>query len=193
MAVFKLKKGDIAVTRQEVVADSAFQLMHTTAQPKFLSFSKYFWRNTTKEDANSEIFFGTDLIKDNKVSGGIAELIVYNQLLSEEKQQRVECYLSMKYGISLPSDENYIDSDGEVIFTSVPDDKFVNHITAVGRDDNTSFGQLKSRNLYSDVHFSLQVSNNNQGEVADIFDDKEYIFWSCNIEDAILDLSLIHI
>jgi large repetitive protein len=73
--------------------------------------------------------------------GAILEAIVFNTKLSAADHRRVESYLAVKYGITLPN--NYLASDGTT--TIYNPSTYGSNILGIGRDDATSLMQKQSR------------------------------------------------
>lgn len=95
---------------------------------------------------------------DGQYEGDMAEVIVFNKVLSETDQARVESYLAIKYGITRvvtglsESAEDYLAADGGVIWDI--DNQgltYHNDIFGIGRDDLSCFEQTKSKSENSDA------------------------------------------
>lgn len=87
----------------------------------------------------------------NNMDGRIAEVIVYNNEISDSELAQVETYLAIKYGISLTRD--YIASDGTTIW--ITGGGFDNDITGIGYDVSSSLDQQKSKSMNSDGIITL--------------------------------------
>ncbi len=85
--------------------------------------------------------------------GHIAEVVVYNTLVSEADRNKIDSYLALKYGITLPSTMDYIATDGTtVIFRSTSDSAvFTNDIAGIGRDDATALNHPASMSINDDT------------------------------------------
>jgi hypothetical protein len=80
-------------------------------------------------------------------NGDIAELVIYNnQALTGAELQRVESYLSLKYGITMSGGTvDYLGSDGTTVMWNATDNAGFNfRITGIGRDDCTELYQKQS-------------------------------------------------
>ncbi|MBT8273343.1 MAG: hypothetical protein KJO77_06030, partial [Bacteroidia bacterium] len=80
--------------------------------------------------------------------GGIAELIVYNQILTTTERVQIESYLALKYGFTLGTNgtsQDYLDSDGSVIWDQSENLGFNYNVTGLGRDDNSELDQKQSK------------------------------------------------
>lgn len=72
--------------------------------------------------------------------GPAAEVIGFTNSLTATERQRVDSYLAIKYGITLPN--NYLSTTGATIFTVAA--PYNNNIIGIGRDDNEALTQKQS-------------------------------------------------
>jgi gliding motility-associated-like protein len=81
----------------------------------------------------------------------IAEVIIYKRVLSAAERNKVESYLAIKYGITLPqaapNATNYVASNDAIVWNNATSGLFVNNITGIARDDAGSFDQRQSRSI----------------------------------------------
>lgn len=85
--------------------------------------------------------------------GKIHELIFYNRPLMATERQKINSYLSIKWGTSIDTtimkvvstSNDYITSDGSIIWTA--NNTYYHRITGIGRDDCDSLVQKQSRNV----------------------------------------------
>ncbi len=111
--------------------------------------------------------------------GQIAELIIYSTVPSIQEQERIQSYLSLKYGIpkenidhvaTIEDERDYFASDGSVIWDYSDSTDYNNDIIGVIRDDNSRLLQKQSSskdgfiNLFIDT---LATSNSaNTGTIS---------------------------
>lgn len=79
--------------------------------------------------------------------GQISEFIVFNTSLSITEVQKVESYLSLKYGKTLSQSsgfQDYLASDGSSVWAN-DDDGYDQNIFGLGRDDNSGLNQKISK------------------------------------------------
>ncbi|MGN6419126.1 MAG: LamG-like jellyroll fold domain-containing protein [Pseudobacter sp.] len=118
-------------------------------------------------------------------SGDIAEFIVYNnKALTGTELQRVESYLSLKYGITMGAGAvNYLGSDGTTIMWDAADNAGYNfHITGIGRDDCTELYQKQSINSNGGI-LALgvgEISTSNVLNTNTIENNNSYLFIADN-------------
>lgn len=72
--------------------------------------------------------------------GPAAEVIGFTNSLTATERQRVDSYLAIKYGITLPN--NYLSTTGATIYTVAA--PYNNNIIGIGRDDNEALTQKQS-------------------------------------------------
>jgi hypothetical protein len=115
-------------------------------------------------------------------AGQLAELIGYNEALSNEESQRAESYLALKYGVTLDQStaQNYIASDGSVIYPATTTHHvYDNNIAGIGRDDEAGLDQRKSRSINGNAILTI-IHNEAFGA------DKSFLLWGHNGKAASL-------
>jgi len=85
-------------------------------------------------------------------AGTIAEVILYDKILTAVEMQQISSYLAIKYGIMLDSTIGYLASDGStVIYPSTSTHSgYINDITGIGVDSDSGLSQLQSRSVNTD-------------------------------------------
>lgn len=94
------------------------------------------------------------------------EVIYVNEAFTNLDHQKIQTYLSVKYGISLINVSNYVDSDGKTIWNSGLNNQYNNFITGLGRSDYFNLNQSKTINS---VDNRLELISSN-------FRNNEYLF-----------------
>lgn len=91
-------------------------------------------------------------------NGGIAEVITYNTTLEEADVNKIESYLSLKYGVTMcqrsyfgRSPSNYTAANGTVLWQASANKGFSNCITGIGRDDAAGLLQKQSRSVHNNA------------------------------------------
>ncbi len=101
--------------------------------------------------------------------GDIAEIIYYESVLSASDRLRIESYLAIKYGISLPG--NYVSSSGGTVWDATTNSGYLNNIAGIAIDNGTLLNQPQSKSEGS-------------GSVVTVSDaglsDGEYVIWGHN-------------
>ncbi|WP_461643850.1 MBG domain-containing protein [Labilibaculum euxinus] len=85
----------------------------------------------------------------NHLKGNIGEVLMYRQKLSDLDMQKVQSYLSLKYGITLnqTTATNYLASDGTVIWSANDNAGYTTDIFGIGRDDASGLNQKVSKSV----------------------------------------------
>lgn len=121
--------------------------------------------------------------------GKIHELILYNRQLTSTERQKINSYLSIKWGTSIDTAivkvagaaNNYITSDGTVIWTA--NNAYYHRITGIGRDDCTELLQKQSRNVnlsspgYPTIGLGT-IAANNPSNANTFAADKSFMLWA---------------
>jgi len=120
----------------------------------------------------------------NAYKGLMAELIIYDRVLSPGERQRVETYLALKYGIALsPSNTAcYVNSTGKTILHGQKSGKFHHRITGIGRDDGSNLYQKQSSSSYEPgllVVGASQITTSNSDNTS-VLSDNSYLIWADN-------------
>ncbi|MBK7800433.1 MAG: T9SS type A sorting domain-containing protein [Saprospiraceae bacterium] len=181
------ENNEIIITDSSVNSRNKYAYKNTHTKPKILSFVE-----STKKLKNLDT---NGIIKINQKSivisesfqGGIAEIIVYDKLLNRKQINKIESYLAIKYGISLPLTSNYYNSNGGIIWDPLQHKGFEHNLTSIGKDKNTNLNQLQSRNEYSDVNLTIglnQIATCNNDNKSTILNNS-YLFWSDNNKSSI--------
>ena len=112
--------------------------------------------------------------------GDIAEVVAYSRALTAAEERRVRSYLALKYGISLRGIQNYVSSDGTVVFAGTTTYSGHNHAVAgIGRDDSSGLDMSESQS--ANPGSLLRVSNPSS------LDDGDFLVWGNN--DGTLSLA----
>lgn len=90
----------------------------------------------------------------------IPEILVFNNNLSTIDKQKIETYLSVKYGITINdiSEKNYVSSSGYILWDSKKNKNYNFRITGIGRDDAFGLYQKQSKNSEDD-HMIMSVGD----------------------------------
>jgi hypothetical protein len=200
------------------------------AQTPFMLFASYngsgrqieeirddnFSRNT---DANTTDLGGTqtnyigDLESVNNYAGYISEVLVYNAAISDIEKLRIYSYFAIKYGISLPQDNDADATLNEVISGSVSEGDYVasngttiiwdesngystyhNNIAGIGRDDASCLNQKQSTSANPDDIITIglgTVATNNASNSNNFSGDQRFLIWG-NDNGATLESGAIN-
>jgi hypothetical protein len=131
---------------------------------------------------NSEEPFTVCNNNTNYFQSQIAEIIIFpNSDNGSNERQKVESYLGLKYGITLPYD--YMASDASVYWNTTTNTGYNNNIAGIGRDDVSKLYQKQSQsiNLGNQVILSNGTFAASNGLNASVFtSDKQFLVWGDN-------------
>lgn len=146
-------------------------------------------RQKTEPDAETNpsraIEFGNSLAGGQNremFRGRIAEIIVYPRVLKKLNRRKIETYLSLKYGISLDTGLDYVNSKGDTIWNASKEDTFIYRVTGIGKDIASHLNQKQSSNMEEENLMTIGLGNisvsnkENTQEVADL----NFMLWSDN-------------
>jgi len=157
---------------------------------------------------NTKFWLGRSQYWNGSFDGRIAEIITYSSTNNDndltQARNRIQSYLAIKYGVTLGSNgmsQDYVDSDGTVIWDQSANSGYNYDIAGIGRDDVSELNQKQSRssNNASDITGRTQgvvtigisdiydTNSENKNSNSAVFDDKEFLMWGNNGVD--LDLS----
>lgn len=121
------------------------------------------------------------------LDGRVAEIITFSSRKNDATERnRIETYLAIKYGITLGANgtsQNYVNSDGTVIWNTTTNSGFNYNIAGIGRDDISKLNQKQSRsvNLATDIAIGLgEVAVTNTANTNTFSTNKDYLVWGCN-------------
>lgn len=78
-------------------------------------------------------------------TGHIGEVIIYgNGNLSATDRNKVDAYLALKYGLTLPATINYLNSDGNIVWNAVTNATYHNNVAGIANDEGSAFDQKQS-------------------------------------------------
>ncbi|WP_296313785.1 LamG-like jellyroll fold domain-containing protein [Winogradskyella sp. UBA3174] len=157
---------------------------------------------------NTKYWLGRSQYWNGSFDGRIAEVITYsttnNDGDSTQDRNRIQSYLAIKYGITLGingTSQDYVNSDGTLIWDQVANTGFNYDIAGIGRDDVSELNQKQSSsvNNATDVEGPIEgvitigltdiydTNKENKDFNATTLNNKEYLVWGNNNADLTLD------
>lgn len=112
--------------------------------------------------------------------GNIYEQIVYSSVLSATDRRKVESYLAIKYGTSLDQTtaQNYLASDGTIIWNGTSNALYKNNIIGIGRDDCSGLMQKQSKSTATGDIIVIGIGSialSNAANTASFTANKQYL------------------
>ncbi|MFT6601005.1 MAG: hypothetical protein ACJAZZ_000123 [Dokdonia donghaensis] len=135
---------------------------------------------------------------DSHFNGKMTEFISYAVPNSNLDQKKLQSYLALKNGVTLHSinstttsregDEDYVDTDGNVIWDTAVNIGYTYDIAGIGRDDDATLNQKQSTSSNPGAMITMGLtdiydtnSDNITGN-ANTFTDKNFLIWGNNNE-----------
>lgn len=121
-------------------------------------------------------------------SGKIAEIIVFDRVLTGMEKQRVESYLGLKYGIPLaqwPEPVSYLAARGDTIWHAKKFQFFTYNVAGIGRDDASGLYQKQSSCEHTPGLLTIglgTIQSSNDANTIEI-PDNSFLIWSDNGQD----------
>ena len=147
-----------------------------TEQHKIITYTK-------KDKSKSQFVFLSPIKEKNFL---IPDFLVFNRNLSNNEIQRIETYLSLKFGVSINyiSEKNYLSSEGNVLWNFKENKKYGYRVTGIGRDDTFQLYQKQSTNAENEiVTFALEEKANLNNKNIGYLDNLEFLLWGDNNEE----------
>jgi len=169
----------VLLSKNKLISRREFELKEMS-KPQFITFIESMPTGTIHKNESPSVLIGSKHAEDEWFEGGVAELIVYDRLLSKKQRRKVESYLSMKYGLSLPTSADYYLSNGSIIRHADTNGPFNSFVTAIGRDDGSGLYQKQSMNLHSDVDLRIGLGNVSLKNIdnASSLNNESFLFWA---------------
>ena len=164
---------------------------------------------------NSRYWIGRSEGWEASTDARIAEIITYNSRQSDtdltDKRNRIQSYLAIKYGITLGvngTSQDYVDSDGTVIWDQSVNTGYNYDITGIGRDDASELNQKQSSSVNNATDGTGLIEgiltmgltdiyntngNNITTNAVNTFNDKNLLVWGNNGADLNLAASVINV
>lgn len=125
-------KTKVLISNKQVLSNKEIIYNRVDSRKGFiLSYSN---ANNERYGKKSNRFIIDDLFaQDEEGREQLMELIYYPTFLDDDSRQKIETYLSLKYGISILGDFNYLDSDAEKIWDVKKNRAYNTRVTGIGR------------------------------------------------------------
>ncbi|MFC0604289.1 choice-of-anchor D domain-containing protein [Winogradskyella pulchriflava] len=161
---------------------------------------------------DTKYWLGRSQYWNGSFDGRIAEVITYSATNNDadltQARNRIQSYLAIKYGITLGvngTSQDYVNSDGTVIWDQSANTGYNYDIAGIGRDDASELNQKQSRSVNDatdgtgrtqgvltmglDEIYDTNSDNKSINPVT--FNDKEFLMWGNNGADLNLAASTI--
>ncbi len=137
---------------------------------------------------NSRFWIGRSQAFRSSLDARVAEIITFDSRKNDATERnRIESYLGIKYGITLGvngTSQNYVDSNGTVIWNITANSGYNFNIAGIGRDDISRLTQKQSRssNDGNDVVIALGdvVAATNTANTNTFGNNRNFLVWGHN-------------
>ncbi len=120
---------------------------------------------------------------DNGFIGHIGEVIIYGGgNLSATDRNKVDAYLALKYGISLPSGVNYLNAAGNTVWDAAANSIYHNNVTGIAHDEASALNQKQSKSANPGQQVIIGtagIANTNAANAVSL-NDGQYLVWGDN-------------
>lgn len=111
--------------------------------------------------------------------GDMQEIIVLSTTtggFSDLDRQKINSYLSIKYGISMYNIFDYYDSDGNTVWDQSVNQRYNENVFGIGRDDKTGLNQKQSKNMEGSLTVYIgTLKTLNTDNTGTFSGDKQYL------------------
>jgi len=126
------------------------------------------------------------------MDGEIAEIMVYTEIPSSARQQQIQSYLALKYGITLDMTDNdgsisegdYVLEDlSTMVWDESANSAYHHDVAGIGRDDGMLLTQKQSKSINSDATVTIglgSIASNNSSNSNSINSNKSFLVWGNN-------------
>ncbi|MEO5778119.1 MAG: LamG-like jellyroll fold domain-containing protein [Flavobacterium sp.] len=149
---------------------------------------------------DSQYWIGRSEAYDGSLDGRVAEVITYSSRKNDATERtKIESYLGVKYGITLGvngTSQNYLASDGTIIWDASANSGYNYDIAGIGRDDIEKLNQKQSKSVNANSNLTIglgTISTTNTANTNAFDVDKKYLVWGDNggnMNDSGTDLTL---
>ncbi|MEI9920222.1 MAG: T9SS type A sorting domain-containing protein [Bacteroidota bacterium] len=106
---------------------------------------------------------GSRATETNGLDGDMAEVILFNRIITTAERNRIDSYLAIKYGITLDqvTRTNYTSSDGTAIYPATTSfyTSYVSDITGIGKDVVSRLTQTSSKSINSSAVVTITAAS----------------------------------
>lgn len=168
----KDSKNSVSITNRNIILSDGNENRIEPYDGSILSYS--FSRGNYGRKNNGAFINKGFISEENK----ILEFLYIPDVIGTWDREKIQTYLSIKYGISL-YDSYYIASAGDTIWSPENNKGFEHRVTGIGRDDDYGLYQKKSINSIS-KEFVVGIDS------TEIINNNNFLLWSDNGKPAFL-------
>ncbi len=172
-------KTNILITSKEVLHNK--EMTYKLASDKGIILS-YLNANNDKNGKKRNSLTIDDIFgQDEEGNEQLMELIYFPTILDGLNRKKIETYLSIKYGISILGDFDYLDSGAERIWDAKKNKAYNNRVTGIGRDEAFHLYQKQSGNAEKDgIYIGFGTVDTTNADNKYKIKDRSFLLWGDN-------------
>lgn len=181
----KNSSRDMVLTTKRITGPGDAQFFeHEASLAPIIHTVTQFWPSSTSGQSTQYFCLGgagEKAVGVNSFDNSIPEILLFNRKLSNSNRHIIESYLAIKYGIGL-EEVDYLNSNGEVIWSNEINDLYNTRITGIGRDDLTGLYQKQSTSSQDPSTLSIgvkEISSTNEKNTG-ILGNGDFLLWGDN-------------
>ncbi len=181
LATLKLGNQVTSISNKKVETDTSLDYKKVHAKNGIILSYFVSQQNSGKKNPNSLLLENLKSLTHKTSGHDVMELLYYPRVLNASERKKVESYLSIKYGISLLGNADYIDSDQHKIWDAEKNAGFNNRVTGIGKDKASGLEQKQSGNAEKDglyIGYGTIDSTNLSNKTP--LNDKTFLVWGDN-------------
>jgi hypothetical protein len=188
-SVMTLRRGGtkVLISNKEVLNDK--EMLYKGEVNKGIILSYINGNNDKNGKKKNSLLIDELFARDKEGKEQLMELIYFPRLLSKLERQKMETYLSIKYGISITENFDYLDSKSEKIWDTKENSTYGNRVTGIGRDDAYGLYQKQSGNSLKDgIYIGLGIVDTTNAHNKYAMKDRSFLVWGDNRGKTLLSL-----
>ncbi|UUC46701.1 T9SS type A sorting domain-containing protein [Flavobacterium cerinum] len=178
----KYGKEKTFVTNKQILSDKALEYKEVDSKNGIVLSYLYDKTEPFVKKKNTLLFDIVDDIqnsKDNKEQ--LLEFIYFPKVVSAIERRKVETYLSIKYGISLKGNYDYINATHDTIWDYNKNKSYNSRVTGIGRADSQQLYQKQSGNAEHDgLYIGLGTIEKENSTNKNTLNNNAYLIWGDN-------------
>lgn len=179
--VLTINKGKsiIFLTNKELLSDT--EMVYKKVDSRKGILLSFISNTIAKGKKNNGITLEDFYNGDTEGKQQLMEVLYYPRLLSVKDRQKVETYLSLKYGLSILGEFDYINSLGDKIWDYKLNTTYSNRVTGIGRDNALNLYQKQSGNAEKDgLYIGLGIVDTTNVLNKSKLNDLSFMLWGDN-------------
>lgn len=188
---YKVGREELIITNKQTQSTNGLEYSKYDAKSGvILEYSANL--NGVKNANICSLFFGNQSDKNNDNSQNheqktaIFEFIFYPRILTETEKLKIESYLSIKYGVSLVGEKNYLSASNTKIWNFNDNKSFNKNVTGIAKDEKSDLFQKQFLNSsHNDIHIGFSSLDSISKFKRENLDNETFLVWGNNNENIV--------